>query len=145
MCKIGCFLILCAWNLICLALMYGGLYFFDDVARFKYFVLSFEGAFLGFLLISIANLFSLKKRIDRQVEDLKMLDQAERKKQRFSKLILGLNISASLSRILAYVVFCVILWALMSKQEFFIIPFVSGVLASLLGVVALQILKSLRS
>ena len=145
MCKIGCFLILCAWNLICLALMYGGLYFFDDVARFKHFVLSFEGAFFGFLLISIANLFSLKKRIDRQVEDLKMLDQAERKKQRFSKLILGLNISASLSRILAYVVFCVILWALMSKQEFFIMAFVSGVLASLLGVVALQILKSLRS
>lgn len=138
-------MILCAWNLICLALMYGGLYFFDDVARFKHFVLSFEGAFFGFLLISIANLFSLKKRIDRQVEDLKMLDQAERKKQRFSKLILGLNISASLSRILAYVVFCVILWALMSKQEFFIMAFVSGVLASLLGVVALQILKSLRS
>ena len=145
MCKIGCFLILCAWNLICLALMYGGLYFFDDVARFKHFVLSFEGAFLGFLLISIANLFSLKKRIDRQVEDLKMLELAERKKQRFSKLILGLNISASLSRILAYVVFCVILWALMSKQEFFIMAFVSGVLASLLGVVGLQILKSLRS
>ena len=145
MCKIGCFLILCAWNLICLALMYGGLYFFDDVARFKHFVLSFEGAFFGFLLISIANLFSLKKRIDRQVEDLKMLDQTERKKQRFSKLILGLNISASLSRILAYVVFCVILWALMSKQEFFIMAFVSGVLASLLGVVGLQILKSLRS
>ncbi len=145
MCKIGCFLILCAWNLICLALMYGGLYFFDDVARFKHFVLSFEGAFFGFLLISIANLFSLKKRIDRQVEDLKMLDQTERKKQRFSKLILGLNISASVSRILAYVVFCVILWALMSKQEFFIMAFVSGVLASLLGVVGLQILKSLRS
>lgn len=145
MCKIGCFLILCVWNLICLALMYGGLYFFDDVARFKHFVLSFEGAFFGFLLISIANLFSLKKRIDRQVEDLKMLDQTERKKQRFSKLILGLNISASVSRILAYVVFCVILWALMSKQEFFIMAFVSGVLASLLGVVGLQILKSLRS
>ena len=138
-------MILCAWNLICLALMYGGLYFFDDVARFKHFVLSFEGAFFGFLLISIANLFSLKKRIDRQVEDLKMLDQTERKKQRFSKLILGLNISASVSRILAYVVFCVILWALMSKQEFFIMAFVSGVLASLLGVVGLQILKSLRS
>ncbi len=145
MCKIGCFLILCVWNLVCLALIYGGLYLFDDVLKFKQFVFNFEGAFLGFMLISIANFFSLKKRINKQIKDLNLLERTERKKQRFSKLILGLNISISLFRVLAYVVFCVILWVLMSKQEFFIIPFVSGVLASLLGIVALQIIKSLRA
>lgn len=123
---------------MCVALAYAGTYVF--AFDFWRFLLNLESAFLGFLLICLANFVSLKKRIAKQILELEKVK--ERKKQRFSKFILGLNISTSLLRILAYVVFCAILWMLMSRNLFYLYGFVAGVLACLFGIVGLQILKS---
>ncbi len=102
--------------------------------------LNFECAFLGFLLIVSASLKSLQKNVQNQIHDLEALEPKERKKQRFSHWILGIRISAGLWRILAYVLFCLILYGLMSRHIFDFISFNAGLFFALFSLLVMLVL-----
>lgn len=110
----------------------------------KTFVLNFLLGYVCFLLISIANFFSLKNRIKDDLQTLSSLQQKEKKKQRFSHFILGLQISGSLFRILAYSIMIASLFCLMYYDIFVFSAYAIGIGVGLLVVVVLQFLNLKR-
>ena len=135
MCKIQCLLILLAFQLIAIIAMI----FFDGKLEVK--ILNFEAGFIGFLLVMVANFFSFNKKISNELQKLETLETKDRKKQRFSNFVLGISVSSSLWRILAYVFFCLILFCLMHYHFFSIVWVIIGILTCLILILILQSIR----
>lgn len=130
MCKIQCLLIIALVGLLaCLFLN-----FLDGAFLSINFILGY----VGFLFVCIANFFALKKRIDGNLQDLLYLEKKQKKKQRFSHLILGLQISSSYLRILAYILLIISIFSLMYFKIFVFWSYGLGIALSLFVVVGLQ-------
>ncbi|WP_148213329.1 hypothetical protein [Helicobacter mustelae] len=103
-------------------------------------MLNFEMGFLGFLFINLANFWGLKNRITKEADSLRSLPK-EQKKQKSSRLFLGLRISGLWARILAYALFGWGLYALMHSGRFSFVSCAIGIALSLFGILFLQFLQ----
>lgn len=132
MCKIQCFLIVLLVDI----LFFLGL--FVGFSEERMIAWNFEAGYLGFLFIAIANFFSLKKSIAKKLEGMQDLEIGEKKKRRFSHLVLGAQIFSSWLRILAYILLFLSLFFLMHFEQFVLWAYVCGIGISLFVVVLLQ-------
>lgn len=132
MCKIQCLLIVLLVDI----LVFLGLFFgFSEERMIAW---NFEAGYLGFLFVAVANFFTLKKSIAKNLEAMQDLKNEEKKKRKFSNLILGAQISSSWLRILAYILLFLSLFFLMHFDQFVLWAYVCGIGISLFVVVLLQ-------
>lgn len=126
-------------------------------------VINFEVGFFSFLIVLYSTYISLQKKLKRELEntplesteesasdfDTDKSDQQEQnsdKKSRprfsFSNLILGIQLSMGIFRVIAYVILIVGIVFLMGKNIFLAIPYIVGIMICLLSVITLKYLSS---
>lgn len=132
MCKIQCLLIVLLVDILVF------LGFFFGFSEERMIAWNFEAGYLGFLFVAVANFFTLKKSIAKNLEAMQDLKNEEKKKRKFSNLILGAQISSSWLRILAYILLFLSLFFLMHFDQFVLWAYVCGIGISLFVVVLLQ-------
>ncbi|GMB95764.1 hypothetical protein [Helicobacter sp. NHP22-001] len=128
MCSYLCALLLLGFNALCA----GGVFCFFGALG----VLSFEGAFLSFLLILLTGYQQLKNKLQSTKESMP---------SKFFAFGLGLQISLGWLKILAYGVFLGGLFGLLELKLLVPVAYFVGLGACLVGVVVLQALRRAKS
>lgn len=126
-------------------------------------VVNFEVGFFSFLIVLYSTYISLQKKLKRELENAQQQDIEESSKDSsttnpeneqntddkkskprfsFSNLILGMQLSMGIFRIIAYVILIVGIVFLMGKNIFLAIPYIVGIMICLLSVITLKYLSS---
>lgn len=125
-------------------------------------VINFEVGFFSFLIVLYSTYISLQKKLKRELENAEQdieesspnsnecspedEQNADNKKSKprfsFSNLILGMQLSMGIFRIIAYVILIVGIVFLMGKNIFLAIPYIIGIMICLLSVITLKYLSS---
>lgn len=126
-------------------------------------VINFEVGFFSFLIVLYSTYISLQKKLKRELENAQQQDIEESSKDgsttnpeneqntddkkskprfSFSNLILGMQLSMGIFRIIAYVILIVGIVFLMGKNIFLAIPYIVGIMICLLSVITLKYLSS---
>lgn len=126
-------------------------------------VINFEVGFFSFLIVLYSTYISLQKKLKRELENTPLesaeesasdfdTDKSEQQEQNsdkkskprfsFSNLILGMQLSMGIFRVIAYVILIVGIVFLMGKNIFLAIPYIVGIMICLLSVITLKYLSS---
>lgn len=126
-------------------------------------VINFEVGFFSFLIVLYSTYISLQKKLKRELENTPLesteestsdfnTDKSNQQEQNsdkkskprfsFSNLILGMQLSMGIFRIIAYVILIVGIVLLMGRNIFLAIPYIIGIMICLLSVITLKYLSS---
>lgn len=125
-------------------------------------VINFEVGFFSFLIVLYSTYISLQKKLKTELENASQnvekstpnpdtneaLDEQnpDNKKSKprfsFSNLILGMQLSMGIFRIIAYVILIVGIVFLMGRNIFLAIPYIIGIMICLLSVITLKYLSN---
>ncbi|MDO7252897.1 hypothetical protein [Helicobacter cappadocius] len=117
--------------------------------------INFEIGFFSFLLVIYSTYLSLQKKLKKELKeteieleissDNRSQEEMEQKKPKtrfnFSTLLLGMQLSMGILRIFAYVILVLAITILMGKNIFIVIPYILGIIISLMSVVGLKYLS----
>ena len=104
----------------------------------NFWALNFLAGYVGFALVSVANFFALKRRVSAGLDALEEVEKEERKKQKYSRFVLGVQVFGSWVRILAYVLLGLGLFGLMRGGIFVFWSYGAGIFTCLFVVIVLQ-------
>lgn len=104
----------------------------------NFWALNFLVGYVGFALVSVANFFALKRRVNAGLDALDGVEKEERKKQKYSRFVLGVQVFGSWVRILAYVLLGLGLFGLMRGGIFVFWSYGAGIFTCLFVVIVLQ-------
>ena len=104
----------------------------------NFWALNFLAGYVGFALVSVANFFALKRRVSVGLDALDEVEKEERKKQKYSRFVLGVQVFGSWVRILAYVLLGLGLFGLMRAGIFVFWSYGAGIFTCLFVVIVLQ-------
>ena len=104
----------------------------------NFWALNFLAGYVGFALVSVANFFALKRRVSVGLDALEEVEKEERKKQKYSRFVLGVQVFGSWVRILAYVLLGLGLFGLMRGGIFVFWSYGAGIFTCLFVVIVLQ-------
>lgn len=153
MCKIQCLLIVVAVGILGalgLGLLDNGALDSSGLKSFEsawgifglwganFWALNFLAGYVGFALVSVANFFALKRRVSAGLDALDGAEKEERKKQKYSRFVLGVQVFGSWVRILAYVLLGLGLFGLMRGGIFVFWSYGAGIFTCLFVVIVLQ-------
>lgn len=125
-------------------------------------VINFEVGFFSFLIVLYSTYISLQKKLKTELENASQnvekstpnpdtneaLDEQNPDKEKskprfsFSNLILGMQLSMGIFRIIAYVILIVGIVFLMGRNIFLAIPYIIGIMICLLSVITLKYLSN---
>ena len=104
----------------------------------NFWALNFLAGYVGFALVSVANFFALKRRVSVGLDALEEVEKEERKKQKYSRFVLGVQVFGSWVRILAYILLGLGLFGLMRGGIFVFWSYGAGIFTCLFVVIVLQ-------
>lgn len=104
----------------------------------NFWALNFLAGYVGFALVSVANFFALKRRVSAGLDALEEVEKEERKKQKYSRFVLGVQVFGSWVRILAYILLGLGLFGLMRGGIFVFWSYGAGIFTCLFVVIVLQ-------
>lgn len=104
----------------------------------NFWALNFLAGYVGFALVSVANFFALKRRVSAGLDALDGVEKEERKKQKYSRFVLGVQVFGSWVRILAYILLGLGLFGLMRGGIFVFWSYGAGIFTCLSVVIVLQ-------
>ena len=104
----------------------------------NFWALNFLAGYVSFALVSVANFFALKRRVSARLDALDGMEKEERKKQKYSRFVLGVQVFGSWVRILAYVLLGLGLFGLMRGGIFVFWSYGAGIFTCLFVVIVLQ-------
>ncbi|PAF54410.1 hypothetical protein BKH42_00390 [Helicobacter sp. 13S00482-2] len=115
-------------------------------------LINFQIGFFSFLLVIFSTYISLQKKLKKELKENQLetssddtIQENDNKKKpktrfNFSTLLLGMQLSMGIFRILAYLILIFGITMLMNKNIFLAIPYIMGIMISLVGVVGLKLL-----
>ncbi|WP_104698038.1 MULTISPECIES: hypothetical protein [unclassified Helicobacter] len=138
MCKIQCLLIILLVNLL------GALGLFAYSQNYLE-IYNFEIGYISFLLVAIANFLAIKKYVQHKANLINQTDKNQKKKNKPSKIISGIELSFSWLRILAYTLLIIGLFSLMHLKAFIFWAYLLGISLSVFITILLQYVNLKKS